>query len=91
MKKIVITGGLIELGDKYEIYNRQIAKDMITCDNIYAVELSIKHPLCDEIIKSGYQDKLHIITQEEVKEIFTSNDEEKVILLLAKGNNVYLN
>lgn len=90
-KKIVITGGLIELGNKYEMYNRQIAIQMIKCDIIYAVDLSLNHPLCDEIIKQGYQEKLHIITQGDIKELLKSNEEEKVILFLAKGNNIYLN
>ena len=90
-QKIVITGGLIELGKKFELYNRNIAKEMVHCDLIYAVELSLNHPLCDEIRSLGYLEKLKIIDLKSVNELIKDNNEEKAILILAKGNNYFLN
>lgn len=90
-QKIVITGGLIELGKKFELYNRNIAKEMVHCDLIYAVELSFNHPLCDEIRSLGYIEKLKIIDLKSVNELIKDNNEEKTILILAKGNNYFLN
>lgn len=86
-KKIVITGGLIELGNKYSSYNETLGESLNAFDLVYLISNEKKHPLTHFLNK----DKLIItsslkIAYEEVKKI----SEDSILLLLSKGSDVYL-
>lgn len=88
--KIIITGGLIELGDKYEEYNRKIGELLLLFDEVYLINNDKNHPL-----KLAYESKkkhgliiLNSVTAA-LKQIKPQED-EMFIYIAAKGSDYYL-
>lgn len=86
-KKIVITGGLIELGDKYYSTNFELGKKLSIFDHIIFVTIEENHPLIDGVIKDKL---LKVNTYQEAYNLLNEIDEKCYILLLSKGSDNYL-
>lgn len=85
-KKIVITGGLIELDKKYVQYNEMIGEKLNDLDYIYFVNKN-NHPLIKKINKN----KLKVFNSiNQAYSELDKNKEESILLLLCKGNELYL-
>ena len=86
-KIIVLTGGLIELGDKYLEYNNLLSYELNKCEKVILITKNNQHPL----IKTIFKNKL--ILKENIREGYNyinSLDGEYIVLLLAKGSDIYL-
>ena len=86
-KIIVLTGGLIELGDKYLEYNNLLSYELNKCEKVILITKNNHHPL----IKTIFKNKL--ILKENIREGYNyinSLDGEYIVLLLAKGSDIYL-
>lgn len=86
-KKIVFTGGLIELGNKYLSYNEILGETLNAFDTVYLISDNQKHPLTHHL----KQDKLIVVSSlKKAYEDLKNISEEAILLLLSKGSDVYL-
>ena len=69
-KKIVVTPGMIELGDKEDEYNKEFGSEIAEVAD-YAVLIGERHtkPIYEGLIKKGF-DKDHIIVYNDVREAY---------------------
>ena len=86
-KKIVITGGLIELDKKYVQYNELIGEKLNDLDYIYLINKNYNHPLIKKIDKNKLMVFKSLI---QAYSELDKNKEESILLLLCKGNDLYL-
>lgn len=85
--KIIITGGLIELGKDYIKDNLLLGKEMHDIDYLFLLSENKNHPLT-----KSFKQKLYIIKNiNESKKIIEQITGYKIILLSAKGNDFFLN
>ena len=88
--KIVITGGLIELGKSFYKDNYNLGKNMQNIDILILVSKNKRHPL-----GKGYKNnfnKLYIVSSlKKAYNIVNQIKEEKVVLLSAKGEDFLIN
>lgn len=89
LNKIAITGGLIEVGDKFEEYNYKIGRALKSFDQVILISNDENHPL-----KNGYEeDGKNIIIADSVKkglDIALNYEKPSFIFLSAKGSNYFL-
>ena len=69
-KKIIVTPGMIELGDKEDEYNKKFGSEIAEVAD-YAVLIGERHtkPIYEGLIKKGF-DKDHIIVYNDVREAY---------------------
>ena len=85
--KIVFTGGLIELGEKYQIYNEELGKNLNIVDKVYLITNDKNHPLKRTI----QEEKLvEVSTYLEAYRELKNYQEMAILLLLSKGSDIYL-
>ncbi len=88
-KKVVITGGLIEIGTNYDKYNYQLGKSLVKIDKVFLLTQDENHPL-----KNGYLENCEtncLFIKKDLKEALDSLDEDdRNILISAKGSDFYL-
>ena len=68
--KIVVTPGMIELGDKEEYYNREFGKQIATiskADYVILVGKKKTKPIYEGLLKNGFNEENVIITNDVVK------------------------
>lgn len=87
-KKIVITGGLIEMGDKFYSSNFELGKKLSKFDMVVFVGKSENHPLVDAI--KGCNNLVCFDDLKKAYDYVFSFEDEVIVLLLAKGSDVYL-
>ncbi len=89
-RKVIITGGLIEIGTKFEKYNYSIGTKLVGIDKVIILTRLNNHPLI-----KGYRE-----TQGNMNSLFIKNDlqaaleilndDDKNVLITAKGSDFYL-
>ena len=88
-RRIVVTGGLIELKEKFEVYNAEIGRRLIAFDlTIFIGEKD--HPLI-RALKNEKNSNVRIVSDwKEAYSILHLETEEATVLLLAKGSECFL-
>ncbi|NLC48594.1 MAG: UDP-N-acetylmuramoyl-tripeptide--D-alanyl-D-alanine ligase [Tenericutes bacterium] len=82
-KKIIVTPGMIELGDKQYEYNKEFGKHISSvCDSVILVGKEQTKPIYDGLIENKYNEK----------NIYVLNDVKKAFPLIQKlsDNNTYV-
>ncbi len=81
-KRIVITPGMIELGDQQEELNRQFGETIALHTDVAIIVGQYNREAITEGIGSGYKGQLHIVE--------TFNDAQKILATLAKSGDIIL-
>ena len=88
--KVVITGGLFELGKEYEKVNRDIGSYLKEIDLIILVSQDLNHPLKNGFVSSSDNKLIQVDDYAKVGRIVDAISDEKVILYTAIGSNATL-
>lgn len=88
-RKIVVTGGLIELKEKYETYNEEIGRRLKEFDlTVFIGEED--HPLA-KVLKDEGKERFRIVPDwKTAYSVLHRETEEATLLLLAKGSEYFL-
>ncbi|MBQ7726257.1 MAG: UDP-N-acetylmuramoyl-tripeptide--D-alanyl-D-alanine ligase, partial [Clostridia bacterium] len=85
MKKVIITPGLVELGDREDEYNRKLGVESAgICDIIILVGKNRSRPIKEGALSAGFPaERLHVAASfREASEIFASFADAKTVVLL---------
>lgn len=86
--KIVITGGLIELGNKYEKINSELGNELSFFNQIIIISKDKNHPLIKKI--DNLDKVIFVETLEKAYSLLNDINIKTYVLLLSKGSNNYL-
>ena len=88
--KVVVTGGLFELGDKYITINREIGSYLKDVDLLILISENLNHPLKEGFMSCSNNKCIQLNDFSKVNEIINQISVSKVILYTAIGSNVSL-
>lgn len=89
-KKIIITGGLIELGDRYDELNFDIGQKLAPFDQVFLITKIVNHPLARGYNSIKSHGLVALNTIDEAIQRVAKEKVETIVFIAAKGNDDYL-
>jgi UDP-N-acetylmuramoyl-tripeptide--D-alanyl-D-alanine ligase len=88
--KVVITGGLFELGDEFENINSEIGRYLKDVDLLILVSKDLNHPLKKGFISNSGNEFVQLDDFNKVNDVISKIDKKKIILYTAIGSDFSL-
>ena len=88
--KVVVTGGLFELGSQFENINYEIGRYLKDVDLLILINEDLNHPLKEGFISNSKKEFIQLDDFNKVNDVISKIDKKKIILYTAIGSNVSL-
>jgi UDP-N-acetylmuramoyl-tripeptide--D-alanyl-D-alanine ligase len=88
--KVVVTGGLFELGGEFNKINTEIGRYLKDVDLLILISEDINHPLKEGFKSNSRNEFIQLDDFNKVNDVISKIDKKKIILYTAIGSNVSL-
>ena len=88
--KVVVTGGLFELGSEFNKINTEIGRYLKDVDLLILISEDVNHPLKKGFISNSRNEFIQLDDFNKVNDVISKIDKKKIILYTAIGSNVSL-